>query len=109
MELIEWARLQEELLKAQLGIIRSYLRSGTPDRNARKIPDGQGKSQMSIIIDILSSVGTPVHISEIISQAKERYGVNMDRESAVSALTKKVKKGATFIRTAPNTFGLKER
>jgi hypothetical protein len=42
-------------------------------------------------------------------RAKEQYGVDLDRESIVSALTKKVKKGALFVRTGPNTFGLKGR
>jgi len=107
MELIEWARLQEELLKAQLSVIRTYVRHETPDINERKISERQSKSHMSIIVDILSSAGTPLHISEIIRQTKEQYGTVLDRESAVSALTKKVKKGTTFIRTAPNTFGLK--
>jgi hypothetical protein len=53
-------------------------------------------------------VGSPLHVSEIIQRANELYGVILDRESVVSALTKKVKKGDTFIRTGPNTFGLKE-
>ncbi len=63
---------------------------------------------MSIVHDILSDANTPLHISEIIHRANDQYGVVLDRESVVSALTKKVKKGATFIRTSPNTFGLKE-
>lgn len=106
MELSEWAKLQEELLKAQLGVIRGYLRKGKSDGKERAF---QRKSQMSIITDILSSAGTPLHVAEIIHQAKEQYGVSLDRESLVSALTKKVKKDVTFVRTAPNTFGLKGR
>jgi hypothetical protein len=106
MELTEWAKLQEELLKAQLEVIRGYLRSEEPGRHERKA--SQRKSQMSTITDILSSAGTPQHVSEIIRQAREQYGVNLDRESMVSALTKKVKKGIAFVRTGPNTFGLKE-
>jgi hypothetical protein len=31
------------------------------------------------------------------------------RESAVSAIVKKVKKGVAFVRTGPNTFGHKSR
>ena len=107
MELTEWAKLQEELLKAQLGVIRGYLKSEKPDGRERKA--SQRKSQMSIITDILSSAGTPQHVSEIMRQAKEQYGVDLDRESMVSALTKKVKKGVAFVRTGPNTFGLKGR
>jgi|SRR5271157_2868402 predicted transcriptional regulator len=107
MELTEWAKLQEELLKAQLGVVRGYLRSKEPDGRERKV--SQRKSQMSIITDILSSAGTSLHVSEIMRRAGERYGVDLDRESIVSALTKKVKKGALFVRTGPNTFGLKGR
>jgi hypothetical protein len=62
-----------------------------------------------MITDILSSAGTPQHVSEIMRQAKEQYGVDLDRESMVSALTKKVKKGVAFVRTGPNTFGIKGR
>ena len=105
MELSEWAKLQEELLKAQLGVIRGYLRSEEPGGHERKAP--QRKSQMSIITDILSSARGPLHVAEIIRQAKEQHGMNLDRESVVSAITKKVKKGVAFVRVGPNTFGLK--
>jgi len=106
MELTEWARLQEELLKAQLAVIRDYLRSVEPGRERKA---SQRMSQMSIITDILSSADSPLHVAEIIRQAKERYDVSLDRESVVSALTKKVKKGVAFVRTGPNIFGIKEK
>ncbi len=83
MELTEWAKLQEELLKAQLGVIRGYLRNEEPSGRERKAP--QLKSQMSIVTDILSSAGMPLHVAEIMRQAEEQYGVNLDRESVVSA------------------------
>jgi hypothetical protein len=60
-----------------------------------------------MITDILSAAGVPLHVSEIIRRAAEQYGVTLDRESMVSAMSKKVKKGVAFIRTGPNTFGLK--
>ena len=105
MELTKWAKLQEELLKAQLGVIRGYLRSEEPSGRERKAP--QRKSQMSIVTDILSSASAPLHVTEIMRQAQEQYGVSLDRESVVSALTKKVRKGVAFVRTGPNTFGIK--
>ena len=107
MELTEWAKLQEELLKAQLWVISGYLKSEEPGEHERKVPQGQRMSQMRMITDILSSSAAPLHVAEIIRQAKKRFGVTLDRESMVSALSKKVKKGMTFIRTGPNTFGLK--
>ena len=108
MELTEWAKLQEELLKAQLGVVRGYLKSEEPKEHERKVPQGQRMSQMRMVTDILTSSAAPLHVAEIIRQAKKRFGVTMDRESMVSALSKKVKKGVTFVRTGPNTFGMKE-
>jgi hypothetical protein len=64
---------------------------------------------MSIITDILSAAGAPQHVAEIMRLAKKQYGVDLDRESVVSALTKKVKKGVAFVRTGPDTFGIKSR
>jgi hypothetical protein len=100
MELEEFLKLQEELLAAQLMVIRGHRRVS----GRRDVPHGESTSQMSMIMDLLKD--GPLHVSEIINRAKERYGVVLDRESIVSALTKKVKKGVTFVRTAPNTFGL---
>jgi hypothetical protein len=108
MELKNWAKLQEKLLKSQIGVIREYLRSIEPGAVGKRVPRVRSKSQMSMITDILAAAETPLHISEIIRRANDQYGVAPDRESVVSALSKKLKKGTTFIRTAPNTFGLKE-
>ena len=107
MELIEWAELQEKLLKVQLSVIRDHIRSANPDEKEGGSSQSERKSQMGMITDILSTAGTPLHILEIIRIAEEQYGVKLDRESMVSALTKKVNKGVTFVRTGPNTFTLK--
>ena len=104
MELAEWAKFQEELLKVQLGVIRGYLRNEEPGRERKA---SERTSQMSVITDLLSSAEGPLHVSEIMRQAKEQFGVSLDRESVVSALTKKVRKGVAFVRTGPNTFGVK--
>ena len=106
MDLTEWAKLQEELLRAQLSVVRGYLRSEDGETRRKDSPS-QSTSQMSIITDILSAAGEPLHVSEIISRAAKQYGVTLDRESMVSAMSKKVKKGVTFVRTGPNIFGLK--
>ena len=108
MEINEWAKLQEELLKAQLRVIRNFLRSADPGEHERKSSQLKSLSHISVITDVLSAEGAPLHVSEIIRLASERHGITLDRESVVSALTKKVKKGVTFIRTGPNIFGLKE-
>lgn len=109
METNDWAKLQEELLKAQLGVIRNYLRSTEPGEPERKSAQLKSLSHISMITDVLSATGSSLHVSEIIRLVNEQHGITLDRESVVSALTKKVKKGMTFIRTGPNIFGLKVR
>jgi len=46
MEVKEWAKLQESLLKSQLKIVREFLRHGEEPRFKR---NKKGPSQMSII------------------------------------------------------------
>lgn len=92
--------LHEELLKAQLQVIRR-LRGPAEERVKHK--ERKGRSKMSVVLDILKSAKKPLHVSDIITQAKERHGVALDRESLVSALVKKVKAGVV-VRPAPNTF-----
>jgi len=46
-------------------------------------------------------------VSEIIAKAEKVFGAKLERESLVSALSKKVMKGDRFIRTGKNTFALK--
>jgi len=106
MELTEWAKLQEGLLKAQLSVIRSYVRGRDVGGTERRSSPPQRKSQMSMITDILSAAGRPLHVSEIIRRAEQQYGTKPDRESMVSALTKKVKKGVGFVR-GWNTAGMR--
>lgn len=108
MEIKEWAEIQEELLKAQLRIIRECLRRDGSVRKDAVSPGARSRSQISIVKDILAAARAPLHISEIIRLAGEQHGVVLDRESVVSALIKKLKKGAPFVRTGPNTFGLKD-
>jgi hypothetical protein len=108
MENKEWAKLQEALLSEQLKVIRHFLKEKNEQADDQSIKK-RSKSNISIIKDILKASGRPLHVSEIIRRAKEDHQITMDRESIVSALTKKVRRGETFIRVAPNTFGLKEK
>lgn len=99
----EWAKLQESLLKSQLTTIREFLRRGEePTFKPRK----SARSQMNVIYDILKNSPTPLHVSDILALAKDEFNVDLDRESVVSAMSKKVKSGRMFKRVAPNTFAL---
>jgi hypothetical protein len=90
-------------LEAQL---RALKRLRGPDEEDE--PREKSMSQTDITSNLLVAAGTPLHISQIISEAERVFGVKLDRESLVSALSKKVMKGDRFIRTGKNTFALKE-
>ena len=109
MELREWVKLQEELLKAQLTVLRRHLADTPEHREAVAVRTRQRMSQMSMVIDILAAAGGPLHIHEIIRRAEAAHGAKLDRESLVSAMAKKVRKGVVFERVSPNTFGLRKR
>ena len=68
-----------------------------------------GISQVDLVEDILANAGKDMHINEIIERVEKQHGVRLDRDSVVSALTKKVARGERFVRPGKNTFGLKRR
>ena len=90
----------ESSLEAQLRAVRR-LRSPQPSQSKKK-----SMSQVDMVFDILSVANGPLHIAEIIAKVDAKFGVELNRESIVSALTKKVARGDRFERTARNTFGL---
>ena len=98
----EWfLSFHESLLSAQLRTVRQ-LKSPKPKKGKEK--DSKSMSNMNMALDILRRAQRPLHISEIIAQVKSKYGVELDRESLVSALVKKVHRHQGLSRMAPNTF-----
>jgi hypothetical protein len=96
----------ETSLQAQLQAVRRLRRGDeTPSRTGRK----RGRSQVDMAYDILSHSRSPLHISELIDRIETAFGVRPDRESLVSALTKKVRRNDRFTRPASNTFTLREK
>jgi hypothetical protein len=93
--------LYESLLSSQLRTVRQL-----KNRKSRKVKPKreEGMSNMDMVLDILQQARKPLHISEILAQVKAKHRVNLDRESLVSALVKKVHRNQGVTRTAPNTF-----
>ncbi len=97
-----YLEIKRELLQAQLRVVYRYQR--------KTVPHGQKlkrTSNLTIVEDILQNFDQPLHISKIIRIAQKDYNVNLERDSIVSALIKKINAGKMFIRVAPNTFALK--
>jgi hypothetical protein len=93
----------EAALEAQLRAIRRLRQDPAASPPARRRPR---MSQVDMAFDILKKVRTPLHVAVIIERIQASFGVTVDRESLVSALSKKVERGDRFIRTAKNTFAL---
>jgi len=94
----------EESLDAQLRAVRR-LRKGKPEEAK---PRGRARlSQVDMAYDILKKAKAPLHVDEVLARIQSAYGVAVDRESLVSSLSKKIARGDRFVRTEPNTFGLR--
>lgn len=95
----------EASLDAQVRAVRRLRTGGDADRiRSRRTV---GRSQVDVAEEILRKAGQPLHVSEIVSRAKSSLGVILDRESLVSALSKKITRGVRFVRVGPNEFDLR--
>lgn len=93
----------ESTLEAQLRAVRRLRGGEAGARESGRKKDG--RSQVDMAYDILSE-SSPLHINELLAAIKQRFGVPVDRESLVSALSKRIARGDRFRRTAKNTFAL---
>ena len=94
----------EVALDAQLRAIRR-LKSPEAERKSRS---KKSMSQVDMVYDILRAAGKPLHISEILARVERTFGQQIDRESVVSSLVKKVQRQDRFVRTDRNVFALKQ-
>ena len=93
----------EECLDAQLRAVRRLRKTGSappPPRRKKRM------SQADMAYDILTKAPKPLHVTELLERMGKSFQVTVDRESLVSALTKKVMRGDRFIRTGKNTLGV---
>lgn len=91
---------EKEVAQSKLKVIESLQQQGESKPRQRM-------SNTQVVEDVLNDAGHPLHISDIIRLAEQRYQVKLHRDSIVSAILKKINADQTFIRTAPNTFALK--
>jgi hypothetical protein len=96
-----YLQYQKEITESNLKIINRFQKAVQPKSIKRT-------SKIDIAENVLRIAGRPLHVSEIIHLADRDFKVTLDRDSIVSAILKKVNAGKSFIRTAPNTFALKE-
>ena len=100
----ELLNLHESLLRAQLNVVRQ-LRKEAELQDLEQTKEKR-MSQMDIVYDILKQVQKPMHVNDIIAIAKDRFDIELDKESIVSALAKRIKRQDRFLKAAPNTFAI---
>lgn len=104
----------ESLLKAQLhaiGVLRRQ-RGGQSKSVSEATEPGPGTkrlSQTDMAIKVLLSAEGPLHILEVVSRIQAAFGVQVSRDSLVSAIVKKVARDQEFLKTGKNTYGLRGR
>ncbi len=102
MEVQDYLKVKQRLLEAQLKATKELLQQFSPGTTLKK-------TQIETVIDILNDVDGSLHIKQIILLAKKKYNIDLDRETIVSQISKKIAKGSLFRRVAPNTYDLIER
>jgi len=100
-EFEQYLQYQKVITEFKLKTLNQFLKGG-------KTQTKRSTSKIDIVKNVLQIAGRPLHISEIIELAHRDFEVQLERDSVVSILTKKIKAGRNFRRTAPNTFALKE-
>jgi len=96
----QYLQYQKEVAQSKLKIIERF------QQQVKRRPH-ERTSNIEIVENILTGADQPLHVSDIIRLAEKDYQVQLNRDSIVSAILKKINAGQTFIRTAPNTFALK--
>lgn len=96
----------EAVSKAQLKTLRRLRGAPLQESPPAGARTRRSMSQIDMAYDILRSAGRPMHISEIMALVAKRHGVTLDRESIVSAITKRVARKDRFLRTGPNQFSV---
>ena len=92
-----------ESLEAQLRAVRRLRGEGTVEERRER-----SMSQVDMAYDILTRARKPLHVTEIIDRVEKVHGPRLDRESLVSALSKRVARKDRFVRTDKNTFAVRE-
>jgi len=95
-----YLQYQKELAEFKLKTINRFQKGMEPKLKRT--------SKIDTVTNVLNIAGRPLHVTEIVQIAKRDFEVDLDRDSIVSAILKKVKAGKSFIRASPNTFALKE-
>ena len=92
-----YLQYQKEVAEAKLKIICRF-QKGVKTRSLKRT------SKINVAWHVLSKAGRPLHVSEIIKISKHDFQVDLERDSIVSGIIKKVKTSKTFDNRKGNLF-----
>lgn len=95
---------EKEVAKFKLLLIRRLTKDSPRPEKARR----KRTSNLDMIEDVLLKAGVPLHVSDIIAAVEKEFAIQLDRDSVSSAMAKHIRKAKRFVRTAPNTFGVRQ-
>lgn len=96
-----YLQYQKQVAEAKLKVIDQFIKGAESEPIKRT-------SKMDIAWRVLKNAGRPLHVSEIIQAAQSDFNVQLERDSIVSGIIKKINAGKMFVKTSPNTFASKE-
>lgn len=99
MDLQAYLKVKQKLLESQLKTILDLQQQLSPTKEKKK-------TQIEMVFDILSDAEASLHIKEIIYRVGKKYDIDLDRETIVSSIAKKIAKGVLFKRVGPNTYDI---
>ncbi len=102
-------KIKETILDTTIVLLEAQLRAvkrlkGAPVKEKKP----KGMSQVDLVYDILKRARSELHINDIIDRVRKIHGIALQRESIVSALSKKVARNERFVRSGKNMFALRE-
>jgi hypothetical protein len=97
-------KYEKEVAEFKLELIRKLTGNATFSGK----PPEKRTSNISMVESVLKNSSKPLHVTEIIAAVEKEFGIVLDRDSLSSAIIKQVRKGKSFVRVAPNTFGLRQ-
>jgi hypothetical protein len=95
----------EASLEAQLRAVRRLRKGEKPGEKASR---KARLSQVDMAYDVLKKSDGPLHVNELLDRIHAAFGIEVDRDSLVSSLAKKIARGDRFVRIERNTFGLRK-
>ncbi len=99
-------RVMETVLELQLRSVRQALGEERVSPSRPRRSRARSQSIVDQSISILTDSDAPLHVNELVTRLRERFGRVTDRDTVSSALAKKARQGVLLRQTAPATFAL---